>query len=178
LPTNYVCLVGSWEEYEAQQAAIEARRAEAESAAHELLEQLPVAWPPHPLDPSTRDWSDENGGDSFRDGVRGLSWTEIPDDFLRQQYGMLSYLRGEVFGEVLPAWIASSLREDSQVTSWLVYQFSPTTSPDRFAARFSELTSAQREVIVHTLEVLEMRYAGKPYAAEIETVRKNHWGTS
>jgi hypothetical protein len=61
------------------------------------------------------------------------------------------------------------------VQSWLMYQLVPGDAPATFEARFSGLTPAQRQAIAHTLEVLAMRYAGKPFGREIEGVLETYW---
>ena len=101
--------MGTWEDVEAEQAAIEARRATYPAAREALLDELPAAWPPHPIEPPRDGWMEPGGPPTFREGVRGKTWTEFPAELVQREYAMMSILPPEGLAECLPAWLASAV---------------------------------------------------------------------
>lgn len=151
--------MGSWEDFEAEQAAIEARRAAYPAARDALLEELPSAWPPHPIEPPLDGWMEPAGPPAFREGIRGKTWVEFPPELVDREYAMMSILPPEALAQCLPAWLASAVNaREGNVAGWLV----EILQLPRAQALRATLSSAQRAVVVHTLEALALRWAGKP----------------
>ncbi len=159
--------VGTWEDFEAQQAEIEARRARYPAARDALLAELPYAWPPHPIDPPREGWVELGSAPTFREGIRDKTWLEFPPELVQREYAMMSILPPEALLECLPAWLASAMgAEEGNVAGWLIEILQlPRAAPLRAA-----LSTAQNRAIVHTLEVLALRWAGKPSEQRINVV--------
>jgi len=158
--------VGTWEEYEAEQAAIEARRAQYPAAIAALRPELLRAWPPHPIDPPAATWTAFGDDKEFRAAIAGKAWPDFPVDVVRREYDMMSLLPIPVLAELLPAWlrVAVEVADASNVSGTLVFTLG---SPSRGALLRDALDDAQRAAVIHTLEALAMRWAGKPSEREV-----------
>lgn len=159
--------MGTWEQESGLSAYAIARSA--------AIDDVAAAWPTHVLDPSSPEWDDEDGGNTFRDGVRGKTWRELPDPFLRYHHSMMTFLGPAAFGDVLPAWLVCALGDGSNVQDSLLWRLRPSTGERSFHERFDTLTAAQRTAIRHVLEALALRYAGKPSEAEVRQLFETEW---
>jgi hypothetical protein len=164
--------MGTWDDFEAEQAAIEARRERYPAARDALLGELQHAWPPHPIEPPQEGWVEPGSAPVFREGIRGKTWLEIAPELVQREYAMMSILPPAGLAECLPAWLASAAKSDEgNVASWLVEILQPPRSHTLQAM----LSSAQRMAVRHTLEALALRWAGKPSEQRVNELVET-WG--
>jgi len=159
--------MGTWEEFEAEQAAIEARRARYPAARDALIAELALAWPPHPIEPPHEGWVELGGAPMFREGIRGKTWLEFPRELVQREYALMSSLPVDGLAECLPAWLAAAVGVDEgNVASWLV----EILQLPRAVSLRAVLSTPQRRAVADTLEVLAMRWAGKPSEQRVNAV--------
>lgn len=145
------------------------------------LENLERVFPPRPIEPA--DAFAEWGGTyvdakAFRDGVRGKRWTELEASFLERHHDALVFLGPSSISEYLPAYVIALVRRDpalSALPSFLLSVLTRGTDGDRFDARFSGLTSAQRRAIARTLAAYEMELAGSSQQADVSAALDSYW---
>ena len=166
--------MGTWEDFEAEQAEIEARRSQYPAARDALLDELARAWPAHPIEPPREGWVELGGTSAFREGIRGKTWLELPPEFVRREYAMMSSLPPEALVECLPAWLAVAVGADEgNVAGWLI----EIVQLPRARSLRARLSPAQREAVAKTLAVLAVRWAGKPSERRINAALEM-WASS
>jgi hypothetical protein len=169
--------MGWWEAFETEQAAIAARIARFPAARDAVLAELPLAWPPRPLDPPRDGWMEL--GDSepvFRETARGKTWEELPALLVKREYALMGCMSWSDLAQVLPAWLRSALVDTaSNVEACLVFAFDAEHDLSGTVALYDVLAPAQRTAVRHFLEALALRSAGRRYDEELQELVDTVW---
>jgi len=145
------------------------------------IENLKTAFPPHPLDPTLA--FDEWGptyldAARFRTGTAGRSWPDLPAAFLEWAHDALVFFGPSSIGEYLPAYLASLLRRDGELSAmpgFLLYGVLTRRDAERFDARFAQLTGVQRKAVAAALLAYERDVAGTPRQTDVTEALDSYW---
>ena len=147
----------------------------------EDLENLERVFPPRPIDPA--DAFAEWGGtyvdaDAFRDGVRGMRWTDLDGAFLERHHDALVFFGPASISKYLPAYLRALVRRDpalDALPTFLLSVLTPDGDEGRFEARFERLTAARRRAIARVLAAHEIELAGSSRQAEVRAALDGYW---
>jgi hypothetical protein len=145
------------------------------------IAHLTRVFPPRPIDPSHAfaEWGGTyTDAEQFRHGVRGHAWTELEPAFLERSHDALVFLGPASIGDYLPAYLASLLRRDAELSampSFLLGVLMRGNDPVRFDERFSGLSAAQREAVTSALTALERELQGTPRQHDVTEVLDSYW---
>lgn len=145
----------------------------------ELLEQFP----PRPLERSlledpTGFWNTYIHVESFESGCSGMSWSQLTPEFIEFHHGALRWMNERAFAALVPAYLASLLRGDTQneLPDSILRQLTRREGwEDEFDGRAAQLTEAQRGVIARALEELARGERFAHYRPEINAALAS-WG--
>jgi uncharacterized protein (DUF58 family) len=145
------------------------------------IKNLTKAFPPHPIDPvaAFSEWGGTyTDAEEFRQGVRGRAWTELEAVFLERNHDALVFLGPASIADYLPAYLASLLRRDRELSALPSFLFSVLTrgkDTERFDARFARLTAAQRQAIASALAAFEVEMEGTSRQQDVTEVLDSYW---
>jgi hypothetical protein len=128
----------------------------------ELLSLLETAFPARRIEPSRfiEDWGLWDtyvSRQSFDAGSKGRTWLTLGDEFIEAHYSALRWMRPDVFGEILPAYLAALVhgKSDNTLPDEVVRQLTRReTWEEEFDQRVSLLSKAQRDAVRTVLEHL------------------------
>lgn len=133
----------------------------------ELIAAITDAFPPHPLDPTEprRAWA---GGYldavAFRSGLEGRRWDELDARFMEFHGETIHFLKPPAFGELLPAFLVTVLRQEEQLDMLPSFLFSALTPPaelpsrqPRYETNLASLTPDQQRVVGQALDYLAQK---------------------
>jgi hypothetical protein len=145
------------------------------------IKGLTQAFPPHPLDPNAAfsEWGGTyTDADRFRQGVRGRVWSELDAAFLERSHDAVVFLGPSSIADYLPAYLASLLRRDRELSalpSFLFGVLTRGTDTQRFDARFAQLTAAQRVVVANALAAFEVEVEGTSRQQDVTDALDSYW---
>ncbi len=141
----------------------------------DLQRALLDAFPPRSLErallgDSTGFWNTYIYAESFESGCPGKSWDQLTPEFVEFHHGALRWMNERVFAALVPAYLASLLRGDTQneLPDSVLRQLTRREEwEDEFDRRAAQLTEAQRAVIARVLEELARGERFDHYRPEI-----------
>lgn len=145
------------------------------------IQQLAVAFVPRPIDPSAAfaEWGGTyTDAESFRQGVRGQTWTDLPASFLEHAHDALVFFGPSAIADYLPAYLAAVMRRDPALSAMPSFLFSVLTrgsDPARFDERFAQLPPAQRVAVARALAALERDLDGMARQQAVTEVLDSYW---
>lgn len=145
------------------------------------IEKLAEAFPPHSIDTATafEEWGGTyTDAEQFRRGVRGRAWTELDAAFLERHHDALVFLGPSSIADYLPAYLASLLRRDPELSalpSFLLGVLTRGQDPARFDERFARLTPLQRQAIASALVAHEAELEGMSRQRDVTEVLDGYW---
>jgi hypothetical protein len=145
------------------------------------IKNLTTAFRPHPIDPveAFGEWGGTyTDAERFRQGVRGRAWTELDASFLERNHDALVFFGPASIGDYLPAYLASLLRRDRELSALPSFLFSVLTrgtDTERFDERFSRLTVAQRDAVASALAAFEVEVQGTSRQQDVTDALNSYW---
>ncbi|HEU0034477.1 MAG TPA: DUF6714 family protein [Kofleriaceae bacterium] len=145
------------------------------------IQKLVQAFPPHPLDASAAfaEWGrTHTSGPEFQRAVDGREWFELEPALLERNHDALVFFGPSSIADYLPAYLASVLRRDPELSAMPMFLFSVLTrgaDPARFDARFARLTDAQRRAIASALAAFEAEVAGTSRQQDVTAALDSYW---
>jgi hypothetical protein len=146
------------------------------------IDKLTAAFPPAPLDPTSAfaEWGTTFlDAAKFRAAVAGKRWTELPAELLEYMHDALVFLGPSSIADYLPAYLASLLRRDPELSAMPGFLLGTLTrsaaDADRFDARFARLTIAQRRAVASALVVYEAAVMGTPRREAVTAALDSYW---
>jgi hypothetical protein len=153
------------------------------NAIQTAIDELKVAFPPHPLDVEHMilGWGiGYTDGHLFKAEARGKRWDELPTQLLEFHREALLYFGPAALVEVIPAYIAAALRRERELDmlpTFLLSVLNRDADSESFDARFGRLTPAQRHAITHALEVWAELLEDSPHQRPIIEALESYWRT-
>jgi len=145
------------------------------------IKNLTQAFPPHPLDPAAAfsEWGGTyTDAERFRQGVRGRAWTALDAAFLEHSHDALVFLGPSSIADYLPAYLASLLRRDPELSalpSFLLGVLTRGTDTERFDARFAQLAAGQRVAVATALAAFEVDVEGTSRQQDATEALDSYW---
>jgi hypothetical protein len=142
---------------------------------------LTDAFPPELIDSADAfaEWGrTHTDGDEFRRGAAGKRWTELSPAFLEWHHDALVFFGPSSIATYLPAYLMSLLRRDRELSAMPSFLFGVmrrADDPERFDARFAQLTVAQRRAVTNTLLAYERDVAGTARQQDVTDVLDGYW---
>jgi hypothetical protein len=154
---------------------------EADVALADEIEVLNREFPKHSIDP-TDTFAEWGGtyvdGSAFRTGVAGRTWAELDAEFLERYHDALVFLGPSSIPEYLPAYLAKVVQRDralSALPSFLLAVLTRGDDGERFAARFSGLTSEQVRAVARVLAAFEAELDGSSRQSDVTAALDSYW---
>lgn len=147
------------------------------------IESLTKAFPQRPIDPvaAFAEWGGTyTDAEKFRQGVSGRAWTELEPAFLERNHDALVFFGPGSIADYLPAYLASLLRRDRELSAMPSFLFGVLTrgeDAERFDERFARLTATQRQAIASALAAFEVEVEGTSWQRDVTDVLDSYWRT-
>lgn len=145
------------------------------------IKNLTNAFPPHPLNSAVAfaEWGKTYlDAEKFEQGVHEREWVELEADFLEHNHDALMFLGPSSIADYLPAYLASLLRRDRELSAMPMFLLSVLTrgkDAQRFDERFARLTDVQRQAIAGALVAYEVEVEGTSRQADVTEALDSYW---
>jgi hypothetical protein len=110
---------------------------------------------------------------AIRDGLRGITWRDVPSEFLQSKADCLPLLTLDAYIAFLPAWLREGIRApDSEVATMLLVNLKMTVPNQGFSAEQGRLVVE----VARAIAVESFWGADDPVHAETLATIETVWG--